>query len=344
MRPSLAYLLADGFDPDTGELSLRVGLTPGGPEDPDVLRLRLYLGRTGDPLLPLRRELSTHLQATLPPAWDHGLKVIIHAVEDELSKPEGREPARYAWVQTQIFHPADARWTTLGHPVPRQVEILWDWSRRLDQQGHRIRCMELLERLLLLAPHHGLALETLTEHLRTEGMVEESLPFLDRLIALRTDAVEPRLRKGEALLALERPQEALELFLTLTRSHGLHALVHLGAAQARSYLGGDPCPHLDAALELNREGTLSVLRETYDHRLLVELPGETVYPLEELPGLLGVTTPELRAFVEQYHLPLRQEGVREKELSLWVTLQNRYQLLPFAVHWLAPTPRALPDF
>lgn len=344
MRASLAYLLADGFDPDTGELSLRVGLNPGGAEDPDVLRLRLYLGRTGDPLMPLRRELSTHLQTVLPPSWDHGLKVIIHAVEEDLGKPEGREPSRYTWVQTQIFHPSDPRWTTLGHPVPRQVEILWDWAHRLDQQGYRIRCMELLERLLLLAPQHSLALETLTEHLRTEALVEESLPFLDRLIALRPEAVEPRLRKGEALLALDRPKEALELFTALIASHGLHALVHLGAAQARAHLGGDPCPHLDAALELNREGTLSVLRETFDHRILVELPGETLYPLEELPALLGITLSELRAFIEKYRLPFHEQGVREKELSLWVTLQNRYQLLPFAVHWLAPTPRALPGF
>ena len=52
----------------------------------------------------------------------------------------------------------------------------------------------------------------------------------------------------------------------------MHALAHLGAAQARSYAGGDPCPHLDAALELNRETALSVLRETFDFRVLPASP------------------------------------------------------------------------
>ena len=69
MRPALAYLLADGFDPDTAELAIRVGVHGAIQEGVDVLRLKLFLGRTGDALQPLRRELSTHLQTTLPPAW-----------------------------------------------------------------------------------------------------------------------------------------------------------------------------------------------------------------------------------------------------------------------------------
>jgi len=35
--------------------------------------------------------------------------------------------------------------------------------------------------------------------------------------------------------------------------------------------------------------------------------------------------------------------VRESELSRWVNIQNRYQLLPIGLHWLAPTPRQLPE-
>jgi hypothetical protein len=38
-----------------------------------------------------------------------------------------------------------------------------------------------------------------------------------------------------------------------------------------------------------------------------------------------------------------EDSVRESELSRWVTIQNRYQLLPIGLHWLAPTPRHIPE-
>lgn len=345
MRLHLHYLLADGFDPDTAELALRVGLLPEGGEGPEMLRLKLTLGWGGDPLQNLRRELQTHVQVAIPAGWERGLKTIIHAIEEELATPQGRNPGRYTWVQTQVFHPADDRRSTLGHSVQRQADIVWDWAQRMEQQGHVVRAIEFLERLLLLAPHHSLALERLAALLRSEGMVEESLPLLDRLISLRPDDLEPRIRKGEALLHLERPEVALEVFQGVLRAQPLHALAHIGAAQARGHLGGDPLPHLDAAIELDREATLSILRETFDHRILKPLPHATSYPLEDLPALLGVTHGELRALVLEHNLPVTQAdgSVREPELSRWVMLQNRYQLLPFALSWLAPTPRHLPE-
>jgi tetratricopeptide (TPR) repeat protein len=343
MRGNLHYLLADGFDPDTAELALRVGFQPEGGAGPELLRLRLFLGRTGDPLQPLRRELQTHLQMPLPSLWDRGLKVIIHAIEEDLAQPEGRQPSRYSWVQTQILHPTDERRGTLGHPVGGQVDVLWDWAQRLDQQGQRVRAIELLERLLLLAPQHGLALATLVSMLRSQGLVAECLPLYDRLLALRPGDLETRLHQGEALLHLERHREALEVFQGLLRTQGLHPMAHLGAAQARSHGGTDPCPHLDAALELDREATLSVLRETFDYRILVDLPLEPAFQLEDLPALLGVTLGEVQAFVGNHGLPLDADSVRGRELANWVTLQNRYQLLPSPLHWLAPTPRHLPE-
>ena len=109
-------------------------------------------------------------------------------------------------------------------------------------------------------------------------MVEEMLGIAERLLLVQPNDLEARLRKGEALLHLEQHDEALEAFTTILKTHPMHALAHLGAAQARSFAGGDPFPHLDAALELNREAALSVLRETYDFRVLPTIPGETVYP------------------------------------------------------------------
>jgi tetratricopeptide (TPR) repeat protein len=343
MRDHLHYLLLDGFDPDTGELALRVGLTTSTEATPSVLRLKLHLGRAGDPLQPLRRELQTHVQMPLPPTWDKGLKVIIRALEDELATPEGRNPQRYLWVQTQILHPTEDRRGTLNHPVARQIEILWDWAQRMEQEGEEIRTLELLERLLLLAPQHASALAWLASLLREQGMVEEMLTVSERLLALQPDNLEAKLRRGEALLHLERHGEALEVFTAILKANPVHALAHLGAAQARSYAGGNPCPHLDAAVELNREAALSVLRETFDYRVLRPLPGETRYPLEELPTLLGVTAGEVGIFLEQHGLPSQDGQVREAELSLWVSIQNRYQLLPIGLHWLAPTPRHLPE-
>ena len=345
MRSHLHYLLLDGFDPDTGELALRVGAFEEETRETQVLRLKLHLGRNADPLQPLRRELQTHVQMPVPPLWDKGIKIIVRAIEDELTSEPGRQPQRYLWVRTQILHPTDERRGTLNHPVARQAEILWDWAQRFDQDGDAIRAMDLYERMLLLAPQHGSALARLAALLRQQGMIDEMLAVAERWVQVRPDEPEAHLRRGEALLHLERYREAQETFGALLKQHPMHPLAHLGAAQAKSYGGGDPCPHLDAALELDREATLSVLRETFDFRVLPAIPGETVYPQEELPALLGVSPGEARAFLRERGLPATgpRGSVREPELSRWVTLQNRYQLLPMGLHWLAPTPRHIPE-
>lgn len=343
MRDHLHYLLMDGFDPDTGELAIRVGLTTATDACPSVLRLKLYLGRSGDPIQPLRRELQTHVQMPIPLTWDKGLKVIIRAIEDELATPQGRNPQRYVWVQTQILHPTEDRKSTLNHPVARQIEILWDWAQRMEQDGEAVRTIEILERLLLLAPQHAPALSWLSSLLRGQGMVEEMLSITERLLTVQADNLDTRLRRGEALLHLERHQEALDTFTAILKANPMHALAHLGAAQARSYAGGNPFPHLDAAIELNREAAMSVLRETFDFRVLPIIPSESMYQMEELPILLGVTAGEVNLFMERHGLPCRDGLIRESELSLWVSIQNRYQLLPIGLHWLAPTPRHVPE-
>jgi len=345
MRSHLHYLLLDGFDPETGELALRVGAYAEDTREAQILRLKLHLGRATDPLQPLRRELQTHVQMPVPPIWDKGLKIIIRAIEDELAAEPGRQPQRYAWVRTQILHPTDDRRGTLNHPVARQVEILWDWAQRFDQDGDAIRALELYERMLLLAPQHLQALERMTSLLRQMGMIEEMLAVVERWVKTKPDDANARLRQGEALLHLERHKEALEAFSAVLKINPAHPLAHLGSAQAKSYGGGDPCPHLDAALELDREATLSVLRETFDYRVLLPILGETIYPLEELPTLLGVSPGEAKAFLRERGLPCNPagEGLREPELSRWVLIQNRYQLLSVGLHWLAPTPRHIPE-
>ncbi|WP_005038031.1 tetratricopeptide repeat protein [Holophaga foetida] len=345
MRALLHYLLLDGFDPDTAELALRVGVYSEDGSAPQVLRMKLFLGRSGDPLQPLRRELQTHIQMPIPQIWDRGLKIVVHAIEEDMSGPDGRNPARYAWVSTQILHPSDERRGTLGHPAARQVEILWDWAQRLDQEGYPIKAIELLERLLLLSPQHSLALEWLSILLRHQGLMEETLGVVDRFLAIRPGDIEALLRKGEALLHLERLPEALLAFESILKVSPVHALAHLGAGQAKSLAGGDPCPHLDAALELDRDATISVLQETFDFRILSQRIGETVYPPDELALLLGVSPGEVRSLIQHHGLPVTgPEGtVREPELSRWVSLQNRYHLLPISLHWMAPTPRHIPE-
>jgi len=345
MRAQLYYLLLDGFDPETAELALRVGIQSEDGTAPQVLRMKLFLGRSGDPLQPLRRELQTHIQMPIPQIWDRGLKIVVHAIEEDLATPDGRNPARYAWVRTQILHPTDERRGTLGNPAARQVEVLWDWAQRLDQEGQPIKAIELLERLLLLSPQHSLALEWLSILLRQQGLMEEALAIVDRYLLQKPGDVEALLRKGEALLHLERIQEALAAFETILKVSPVHALAHLGAGQAKSLAGGDPCPHLDAAMELDREAADSVLRETFDFRILPQFEGETIYTLEELALTLGVSPGEVRTFIQSHGLPVTgpQGSVREPELSRWVTLQNRYQLLPTGLHWLAPTPRQIPE-
>lgn len=344
MRPSLRFLLLDGFDPDTGELALRVAFQAPG-EGAQLLRLKLHLGRSGDPLEPLRRALRTQVLMSLPTLWEAGLKTIVHALETELDGPEGRNPLRYLWVQTQVLHPAEAGRSTPNHPVPQQVEVLRDWSLRLEQEKEPVRAAEFLERLLLLAPRDLGALPRLTALLRGQGMVEEMVSVAERWLAEDPSSLEARLKLGEGLLALERHQEAREAFAAVLKAQPLHLLGHLGMAQALAALGGDPFPHLDAAVELDRQGTCAVLKETFDYRLQHPPAGERCYEPEHLSGLLGVSSAEVRGFIQERGLGATgPEGtVRESELARWVGVMNRYQLLGLALHWAAPTPLKLPE-
>jgi hypothetical protein len=345
MRAHLRFLILDDFDPDTGELALRVAFQPGPDPGLELIRLRLHLGRTGNPLEPLIRELRTHVQMPLPPIWEHGLKTIIHAIEEELGGPDGRSSLRYLWVRTQLLHPAEPARSTPNHPVPRQVEVLRDWAHRLDQEGQSLRAAEILERLLLLAPKDVTSLAYLTGFFRAQGMLEEMATVAERWFKAEPGRVEARLRQGEALLRLGRAQEARAAFEAVLKIHPVHLLAHLGMAQAQGLLGGNPFPHLDAAQELDPAAIASALRETYDYRLLTPPSGDRAYNLEELPSLLGVSGAEVQDYLQFLGLPLAgPEGtVRESELARWVGIMNRYALLPGGLNWSAPTPRRLPE-
>ncbi|WP_257305427.1 hypothetical protein [Geothrix campi] len=345
MRAHLRFLILDGFDPDTGELALRVAFQSGPEPGLDLIRLRLHLGRTGNPLEPLSRQLRTHVQMPVPPLWEHGLRTIIHAIEEELAGPEGRNPLRYLWVKTQLLHPAEAARSTPNHPVARQVEILRDWANRLDQEGQTLRAAEVLDRLLLLAPKDVASLAYLAGFFRAQGMAEEMAAVAERWTKAEPGRIEAHLRQGEALLRLGRAQEARAAFETVLKAHPVHLLAHLGMAQALGLLGGNPFPHLDAAQELDPAATASVLRETFDYRLLAPPAGDRTHSLEALPPLLGVSGAEVQDFLQFLGLPMTgPEGtVREAELARWTGVMNRYALLPGGLNWSAPTPRRLPD-
>ncbi|HCZ34060.1 MAG TPA: hypothetical protein DHV93_11780 [Holophagaceae bacterium] len=345
MRAHLRFLILDGFDPDTGELALRVAFQAGSDPGLDLIRLHLHLGRPGNPLDPLSRELRTHVQMPVPPLWEHGLKTCIHAIEEELAGPEGRSALRYLWVRTQLLHPAEAAKSTPNHAVARQVEILRDWANRLDQEGQALRAAEVLDRLLLLAPKDVASLAYLASFFRAQGMAEEMAAVAERWIKAEPGRLEARLRHGEALLRLGRAQEARAAFEAVLKAQPVHLLAHLGMAQALGLVGGNPFPHLDAAQELDPAATASVLRETFDYRLLVPPAGDRVHGLEALPALLGVSGAEVQDYLQFLGLPMTgpEGAVRESELARWAGVMNRYALLPGGLHWSAPTPRHLPE-
>jgi len=345
MRTDLDFLLLDGFDPETGELALRAALRPGQADVPRFLRLRLHLGRKGDPLQPLRRELERHARLPLPPLWERGLRLVVHAIEEDMAGPRGRDPDMYLWVETQILHPSDERRSTVNHSIDAQAQILFEWASRLESDQESSRAAELFERVLLLRPCDSGALRRLSALLGELGMVEECLGVTGQWMRCDPGEPEAALRHGEALVYLERPGEALAVFRAILGSSPMHPYAHIGAAQSRGLLGGDPFPHLDAAFELNSPLTVAVLRETFDYRTLSRAAHDAVYGAGRLPALLGVTPAELRAFAEERRMPLdgADGAIRESELSRWVGVQNRYGLLPFALHWSAPTPAGLPD-
>jgi len=341
----LDFLLLDGFDPETGELALRVALKSDEPDVPRFLRMKLHLGRKGDPLQPLRRELSHHVKVPMPFLWERCLKLIVHAVEEDLAGPSGRDPAKFLWVETQILHPSDERRSTINHSLPEQAQILFDWGLRLEQGMEPSRAVEIFERVLILSPGDQAALRKLSVLLGELGLIEECLAMTERWLRFAPDELEALVRRGEALVYLEKPREALSVFQRLLKLNPIHQYAHLGAAQAKGLLGGDPYPHLDAAFELDSTLTVSVLKETFDYRSLAGVENEVFYSMGQLPDLLCVTPAEIRTFAEANRLPLNPltRSIRESELSLWVGVQNRFGLLPYSVHWSAPTPTKLPE-
>ncbi|MCL1892651.1 MAG: hypothetical protein FWG02_00250 [Holophagaceae bacterium] len=341
----LDFLLLDGFDPDVGELAMRVAIKQNSADDPRFLRIKLRLGHSGDALQPLKRELSSHLRLPLPPLWDNGIKLIIHAIEEDLAKPDGRNPAVHTWVPTQILHPTDARRCTLNHPVEAQARIIYEWAQRLELNGEIGRATELLERMLILSPGNIHALRRLAILLRELGLIDEYLDITEQWTRSEPNEPEAFIRHAEALIYLERPKEALEICIQLLHTNPIHPLAHIGAAQAKSLLGGNPYPNLDAAVELDRSNTLLVLKESYDYRSITRKEYDVTYTQEMLTRLLNVTPAEVKTFVYKHHLPLAPSNgsISESELSLWVGIQNRYNLLPYGLHWSAPTPRSLPD-
>jgi tetratricopeptide (TPR) repeat protein len=345
IRTDLDFLLLDGFDPETGELALRVALKSDEPDVPRFLRMKLHLGRKGDPLQPLKREVSRHVRVPLPPLWERGLRLIVHAVEEDMAGPGGRDPARYLWVETQILHPSDEKRCTINHSLEAQAQILTDWGLRLEAGLEPSRAAELFERALLLAPGSPAVLRRLSAVLGELGMLEECLAVTERWMRSEPGEPEASIRHGEALIYLGRPREALRVFQGLLMANSLHPFAHIGAAQAKALLGGDPYPHLDAAFELSSPLTVQVLKETFDYRSAEPRSGEASYPFEQLPGLLCVTPAEIMAFAEAHRMPLDEldGSIRESDLSLWVGVQNRFGLLPFPLHWSAPTPAKLPD-
>jgi tetratricopeptide (TPR) repeat protein len=345
MRSMLDFLLFDGFDPESGELALRIAVVQDGSDSPKFLRLKLRLGTSGDPLQPIKKELASHLKIALPPLWERGIKLIIQAIEADLVGPDGRNPALHAWVQTQIMHPTDVRRSTINHTIEAQAQILYEWGQRLEASDEPGRAAEIYERMLQLSPKNIGALRQLSALLRELGMIEECIDVTWQWMRAAPDELEAHLRHAEALIYIERPNEALGIFQNILKSNPMHAMAHIGAAQAKSLMGGDPFPHLDAALKLNGTMALSVLKETFDYRSLATHPNEPSYSIDELPKLLGVTAAEIKTFVKNHQMPIAPgtESARESELSRWVGTQNRYSLLPYPLHWSAPTPRRLPE-
>jgi len=341
----LDFILFDGFDPESGELALRIAVVQDAGDGPRFLRLKLQLGGSGDPLQPIRKELASHLRSALPPLWERGIKLVIQAIEADLVRPNGSNPALYAWVQTQILHPTDGRLSTINHTIEAQAQILYEWGQKLEASDEPGRAAEIYERLLLLSPGNVNALRQLSALLRELAMIEECLDITWQWMCAAPDEIEAYLRYAEALIYVERPDEALDIFQNLLNSNPMHAMAHIGAAQAKSLMGGDPFPHLDAAVELNAAMAHSVLRETFDYRSLAAHPNEPSYLMSELPKLLGIASAEIKTFAKNHQMPINPEteSVRESELSRWVGAQNRYGLLPYPLHWSAPTPRKLPE-
>lgn len=343
MGSALRFMFLDDFDPLTNHLYLRVayhdgrdGVVQAGFQ---ILRQSVNITETL-PLESLQREFRQVLKTPMPPLWFDYLKLVVHALGLELKKMKTNEKPNLWWVGVQCFHPIDPGRSTLHFEIAQQVDILKEWIFQMEEERDEVRYIEFLSRALLMAPQDPALLRRMVFYLKQTSQLKDAYELTKRWLLVNPDEEEALCIKAELQIALGQAEKARGLFETLMARNRINPKYYLGLAQANSLLGKDPIPYLDAATELDRTFSSEVLKSTFNYRLHERPALGPFYVVEDLPDQLGLSSSEISKFMSG-DPSISDHPLHEKELTRWVTVMNRYRLLPEAIQWNAPTPKQI---
>lgn len=343
MGSALRFMFLDEFDPLTNHLYLRVAYHDGRDGIPQagfqILRQSIQITETL-PLETLQREFRRVLKIPMPLLWFDYLKLVIHALDLEVMKMKTNEKPNLWWVGVQCFHPTDPNRSTLHFEISEQVNILKEWIFQMEEEKDEMRYIEFLSRALLMAPQDPALLRRIVFYLKQTSQFQEAYECVKRWLMVDPDREEALCIKAELQIALGKTIKARELFETLMARNRINPKYYLGLAQTNSFLGKDPVPYLDAAVELDRVFSCEVLKSTFNYRLQERPTHGPFYDFEILPDQLGLSAGEIKKFMSG-DSSITDQPIHEQELTRWVTIMNRYRLLPEAIPWNAPTPKQI---
>lgn len=343
MRAALRFMFLDEFDPQLNQLYLRVAYHDGREgniqEGFQILRQSVNIDETL-PLETLQREFRRVLKTPMPPLWFDYLKLVIHALDLEQKKIKINEKPNLWWVGVQCFHPTDPSRSTLHFDIAHQVDILKEWIFQMEEEKDEIRYIEFLSRSLLMAPQDPALLRRMVFYLKQTSQIQDAYELTKRWLVVTPDHEEAICIKAELQIALGKVEKARVLFESLMERNRINPKYYVGLAQANSLLGIDPIPYLDAANELDRAFTSEVLKSTFNYRLYHRPSTGAFYSFDNLPDQLGLSSSEIRQFMLR-DTSLLMEPLHEIELTRWVTVMNRYRLMPESILWNAPTPKQI---
>lgn len=340
---ALRFMFLDEFDPLTNQLYLRVAYHDGRDGTIQagfqILRQSIKISDTL-PLENFQREFRRVVKNPMPPLWFDYLKLVIHALDLELKKMKMNEKPNLWWVGVQCFHPVDPNRSTLRFEMSRQVEILKEWIFQMEEEQDEIQYIEFLSRGLIMAPQDPALLRRMVHYLKQTHQMVDAYELTKRWLLVNPDSEEALCTKAELQIALGKIEKAQVSFESLMSRNRINAKYYLGLAQTNSLRGKDPIPYMDAATELDRTFSGEVLKSTFNYRLHERPSKGPYYDYENLPDQLGLSSAEISKFMSRDPLNSTQP-LHEKELTQWITVMNRYRLLPEAIPWNAPTPKKI---
>lgn len=347
MSAALRFILLDAFDPSTAKLRLRIAYHDGreGEEGQGFQTFRATVSINDIlPLEDLQRDFRSKIKTPMPKLWVTLLKDFVSLLQGEIKRKKTFQDNDFLWIRSQCFHPTEPQRSTPYKQEQEHVDIIKDWVYQMEAEQDGVYYEEFLSRGLLIRPKDPVFLRRMAYRMKSEGRFEETCELVTRWLHVEPESIEAMTFSADCDLGLGKVAEAQVQFQKVVTRQPKDAAAYLGLAQCALLFGQSAIPFLDAAIELDAPLTKDVLLHHCTYRLQVRPTSPPFWSLEQLPEILGLSPGEIKSTLRPDHLhDPEHQGFHPQEISQWVTVMNRFQLLKTLINWNAPTSHAVPS-